>query len=124
MELKDETVIFRYTNQSTTTEDPLSVNLNNGQWHSVEIFEQADGQLLASFDNTTVPLLNQFSFVEFMQSNDSWLTFGRSQNATGFKVIIHFLDKFLISRAACTMSVLEICLNYPSLHRLTQEFAR
>lgn len=85
MELKDETVVFHYINQTNTIDDPLSVNLSNGQWHSVELFEN-DGQLSATFDNSTVPLLNRFSLKDFLEGDDSWLIFGRSQNATGFKV--------------------------------------
>lgn len=89
MDLRDGNVFFRYTNQNGTTEDPLSVDISNGQWHSIEVFEQRGDQLLATFDNSTVPLLNPFSLIDFLNGNDSWLTFGRSQNYTGFKGCLH-----------------------------------
>jgi protein crumbs len=89
MELKGESVIFHYTNQSNTIDDPLSVELNNGQWHSIELIESGDGHLSVSFDNSSVPLLSPFSLTRFLGGNDSWLTFGRSQNETGFKGCVH-----------------------------------
>jgi hypothetical protein len=92
MELKDENVVVHYANQANTSDDPLAVNLSNGQWHSIELLESEDGQLSVSFDNSTVPLLSKFSLRMFLNGNDSWLTFGRSQNATGFKVCILFVN--------------------------------
>ncbi|KAI6209562.1 Calcium binding EGF domain-containing protein [Aphelenchoides besseyi] len=90
MQLNDSVVVFKHANETTVTDDPLSFNLTNGQWHTVEIWLNPPSDLIVSFDNSsTVPLLSRFSLSEFLRGNDSWLTFGRSTSSSGFKGCIH-----------------------------------
>ncbi|KAI6244027.1 hypothetical protein M3Y99_00071700 [Aphelenchoides fujianensis] len=90
MELNESVVVFKHTNKTSVTDDPLSFNLSNGQWHAVEIVADANGGLIVTFDNSSsVPLLSRFSFTSFLKGEESRMSFGRSAGGAGFKGCIH-----------------------------------